>query len=171
MLNANDFRTELISALAGIDNATDAMNLFSTAVTNYILNNAEFSFAWVAIDGGGTPDPVTSATGAFITGSITFTPSFQSSKGPALTAIQQQYNSGLANFSYNITDSGFATTPAFVGSVIGLNLNIPITNNQETALLALCNNIIDNVKGQLYANTVSGTRGIYTGVGTVTGVN
>ena len=169
MLNTTALKNELISATNNKGTAQDALSSMGNAIASYLKANAIFNFSWVAVNGSGSPDPVTTAQGEFISLNISLSPSNADNQSDAIINLESELIIGVSAGMFNITSAGFVTTPVIIDSPPTINnLNIEIEgNNRENAMLQLATDIIDWIKQLIPTNTVSGTHGAYTGIGTV----
>jgi len=167
-------RDNIKSALLNKDNATDALSTLASTCHDYIKANAEVSFDWSAVSSTSVPDPVLTATGKIITLVFTLTPSMVTSQPVAMNTLKTQLIAGLTLGTYNITQTGFVTTPALMSTSPSLSLlTLNITGNDpDTALLQLATGIIDWVKAQVPTAPCTGARILtYTGGGMVSSIS
>lgn len=168
MLDAGTLADKMKNAVAGKTDAVDALAALSSAISEYIVENAVINFSWIAVNPvGGAPDPITSAAGSFTSMPIVLTPSGVTDYEQSQAQFSSQCDSGFSASQYNITDAGFSTTPAVAGTSIPLTLSIPETNSYDEAMSALASNIVDWIKQQVPTIPVSGTHGVYVGAGSV----
>jgi hypothetical protein len=167
-------RDNIKSALLDKDNATDTLSTLASTCHDYIKSNTLITFAWTAAlpNPPNTPDPVIVATGEIVSLTFTLTPSMATSQPVAMNTLKTQLIAGLTLGTYNITQSGFATTPALMStspslSLLTLNIN---GSDQDTALLQLATGIIDWVKAQVPSGPCSGNHAAYVGAGLVTSI-
>lgn len=184
MMSESGLAGEIKSALDGVDNAVDSNTILGNTVASHILNNAQFTFLWAAIQTlppvapAVIPDPVTSANGAFVSLGMVLTPSGLSDPVAAKAHTKNEMIAGMTSATYNITDTGFLTTPpgsmSTSPTLNTLDLQIAVTTSQDSALLDLSTKIITWVKQLAPTGAVTGTHvagGItYTGTGTVTSI-
>jgi len=173
-LVAVDLKDEIKSVLLDKDSATEALSALGDTIATYIIGNAEIAFVWSAAlpSPPNTPDPVTTATGEFISLSFSLTPSLATNQTTAINFLKTELIVGLTASTYNITEAGFATSAGLMSTSPSLSsLNISISgSDQDIALTQLATNIIDWVKLQIPVGPCSGTHGVYTGAGLVTSI-
>ena len=175
MLVANDLKNLLKTEMEGIDNADDACAKLGEVISEYVMNNAELTFSWIAFSSppASTPDPVIIAEGGVTFLNIVITPSGLSDADLSIDDMCLKITNttratGLFNID-NTIENLFVTTPASMSSVIDLILTPSGLSDPDEALLDFCENIIDWFKTNLYTVPVSGIRaGIYTGTGLIT---
>jgi hypothetical protein len=170
-----DLRDKLKTDLNNIDDPSQANNTLASSLSDYIKNNAEFEFAWVAAlpPPTSTPDPVTEASGGFTSLSFSLTPSGADTYSTAMSAFAGQLIASMSSAQYNITDSGFSTSPGNMSTATNLNSinSIQVSgDNQDDALLSLATQIINWVINIGPIIPCSGSRGSYIGAGTVTSI-
>lgn len=169
MLNATNLAQAILDATYLKTSAAEALQAEGEAVADYIMNNAEFAFSWEAVNAVPEPDPVTTATGEFVSLSISLTPSNATTKAAADTHLISEYVAGMSGATYNITDSGFSTTAGSMSTaptVSSLTLTVNATT-RENAALQKATQIINWIKALKPAGVCSGARSGYTGEGSV----
>ena len=171
-LVASTLSSDLIAALQGLTSAADAMSTLSSTVTDYVKNNAEFEFAWTAVNpGDGSLDPDTKATGEFVTLEFVSTPSGLADQSAAITALKTDFILSLTAATYNITQSGFSTAPGSMASSPSLGtltFDLGSTDDRLIAFDSLSQSIVDWVVAQVPAAPCSGSHAAFVGAGVVT---
>jgi hypothetical protein len=179
-LYANTLKNLIKENLKEATTAEDALKIFGDTISDYILDNAVFSFSWSATQTihPYNPDPVTTASGKFISLLITITPSGATNATDANIFLKNRIVAGMQNASYNITSSGFTTSSGSMSTaptLNSLNLSPSGETNQDDALLDRCTKIINWVKQLKPTAHCSGTRIAgsitYAGAGTVTNIS
>lgn len=144
----------------------------SEIINEYVVDNASLTFSWTATNPGtGAPDPIVSTTGEFLTFTVSITPSGITDPSLAQSALATQMGTSVLTSTYNITATGFITTPAAIGTLsspISFNIN---STEPEQALLQLSTDIINWIKAFVLATPCAGTHGVYVGSGSVTAIS
>jgi hypothetical protein len=162
----------------GLSNATSYLNALAEEIQNYVLNNAEVRFNWLAYQTFPPvpippQDPITTANGKLFSINIHFTPSMANDRITALNHLKNEILQGFINATYTITDSGFAVSTGLLNTAPNYNsLHIEVFGNtQFDAMKKLCDCIINWIKSLTPTQTCNGTRTagsiIYTGTANV----
>ena len=197
-LVAADLRDVMIAALTSITGdghtAQDALDLLADSIETYIMDNAAIAFSWNGVQAA-TPfgSENTTPSGEIQGLSISLSPSMatpEQGQTFALAHLSDEIITGVSAATYNITDSGYATSPlplssaptidSLVTSITGITVvdppaEPPAPTPQEQAHLQLAQCIIDYITGLAPTAPVLGTHGTFsapTGTGgTVTAIS
>jgi len=153
--------------------ASAAVSGLGQAIATYIKDNAEIEFSWSATNAVGAPDPTTTAMGEIIVLEFVMSPSMATDQASALQALDTQFITGMMAATYNITDSGFSTSPGNMSSspqISTLQLNIT-GDNRDTAFNKFASDIIDWVTSQVPTIPCGGSHGSYSGSGVVVSIS
>ncbi len=154
MLNATNLKTELISALDGINNATDAHNAFSTALFDYIKDNAEITGAYVGTVGG-NPDPFNGAyawkiaSADDIIGQIETLSDWETNIQTALATI------ALVSMEQTQTIT-IAEQPTITIGTLDVDMS-SLPDTQDSAIQIVASNIINAITNTIFTTTPSAT--------------
>jgi len=166
-LVAADLKEVIQTVTYGQTQATAVLPALGNAIANYIMASAEVFFSWGGIDPVGPPpskpDPVTTATGKISELVITLTPSMATTQAAAYSHLKQEFVTGLSAAKYNITDSGFSTSPMLMDtSPLINNLTFAVSGPyRDSALLQLATNIVQWVTSQMPTGVIEGSHGTY----------
>lgn len=162
---AEDLRDSIKAKMLDVEPSTavEAQLAFGTALKEYLEENCEITYGWVATNPSGTPDPVLTFTTSPTWVTFNLVPSTDFSSWIIMlgTTIQT---------SIFEIPSGFILTPLTFGIV-------PIVaipsgkDNFDEAMLDSCTKIINGVKLMLNLIPSTGTHGVYTGSATMTSIN
>ncbi len=170
-LVSSALKSDMLAATLDKDPAAAAMIDLGTAIADYIKANALVNFAWIATNPGPppVPDPVVTATGEIVTLSFSLTPSGATEQPAAITALQGELIIGMTAALYNITQSGFSTSPGAMASSPSLaTLSISLSgDDRDIAFQQLADNIVTWVKAQVPTAPCAGSHGAFIGAGTV----
>jgi hypothetical protein len=170
MLNYNALKDKLLSDLNNITDTTQAMQKLGLSLQEYFLQNTDFKFSWIAFSSNGVPDPITTASGKFISLQILLYPSYTIDHDVAIKTLQNSLIVAFTGAFYTITDPGFSVSPgSFASSPLLQNLKINISNttDRDIAMMDLSKSLIDWIKMQAPTQSVIGSHGIYIGSGNV----
>ncbi len=157
------------AATEGAVEPASALTALGNAIADYVKDNAEILFSWTAamVNPPFTPDPTVIANGEIVDLTIVLTPSMATTQPAALSALAGEIQAGFMTGMYNITDSGFATSPAVMADIPPLTISI-MASDRDSAYLQLANQIIDWITAYVPATPCAGTHGNYTGSGSAT---
>ena len=175
MLIASDLKDLLHENMVGVSTAEDACITMGNTISEYVMNNAELVFSWVAVGPppASVPDPVVVAQGkvTFLNVNIIpsgLTDSVLANQDLALQISTTTKLTGLFNID-NTPENLFVTAPGSMSSMIDLILVPSGISDPDLAALDLCTKIVNWFKTNLYAIPVTGIRaGVYTGTGLIT---
>lgn len=175
-MNKTAMANYIINRMLALVNPTPvtALKEFGDSISDYIKNNAEFTFSWAAQLPyyPYTVDPTTTTTGKFSTLNIVFTQSRATTVIAARNHIRNEIIAGMTAAFYNITASGFSTTPASMSSSATLQALVIeyYATTQLEAMEKLSNLIITWVKALAPTAPCAGSHGSYVGTGMVTAI-
>jgi hypothetical protein len=180
-LDSDALKRKLLEATDGKTDATEALSALGDTAASYIQDNAEVSFSWTAVGVGSPPpaDTITSANGTISGLAFDLSPVLGiTDPAPAgLHALQNAFISGLTKAEYNITDAGFTTKAASMGtspslSALTIGTALQGIDSRDGAYSEMAKAIVDWVILQKPVGPVAGSRvETYTGSGLVTGIS
>lgn len=161
-MTPNGMASAIISSVSGSIDATDANNKFYKALCDYVEGNAQVFYGWAAVNSSGTPDPqVIIEAKIKTTGSLS--PNGATTCEAALAQFSADLNRNAALWQI-IWPAGFSLSPAFV--IPTINITPSMATDQQSAMLAVCTQIIAGLK--LATPTAAGSHAAYTGTATFT---
>jgi len=176
-LNATDLKTELISALDGIDNATDAHDAFATALLTHIKDNAEIAGVYVGVIGASS-DPLSGSYTWEIASAddITGDDLYKENGEPIETLSDWETNTqmALASITLELNDNGsvpaeiitIAGQPAMTIGTLDIDMS-SLPDTQTSAMDIVATKIINAITGTVFTSIPNATSA-GGGTGTVT---
>jgi len=176
MLIIADLADTMKLATQGKTNPAEAMTALGMSISNYILANAVLTFSWIASNTvyPYEPDPIIVATGGFLSVTIILTPGGETNHSAAKLTFETQIMNGMKTATYNITQitvPPFATVAGISSDIGAVTLNVTGLTARDAAFLQMATDIITWLKAYIPAMTCAGTRGTYSGIGTVTNIS
>ena len=161
-MTPNEMASAIISSISGSTNAYDANNKFYSALCDYVEGNAQVFYSWAAVNPSGSPDPqVIIEAKIRTTGSLS--PNGATTCETALAQFSADLNRNAAMWSI-VWPAGFGLSPAFV--IPTINITPSMATEQQSAMLAVCTQIIAGLKQA--TQTAAGTHTAYAGTATFT---
>lgn len=163
-LSADELKISMESATRGIStSAGDALSALGNAIGSYIMENAEINFSWNGIQPGTPPvtDPKVIATGKISGLSLKLTPSLATTQAAAMKHFSEELVTAMKSAQYNISETGFATTPQSMSTSLQIEkIDISVNaNERDKALLQLATCIVTWVQAQVPTGIVIGSHG------------
>ena len=173
-LSVTDFKNAIKNSVSGATDSSIAMLALGNAIATYILNNIEFTFAWIRTNSVPPYDVEnTTPSGEMITLTVTLTPSRSTDSNTSLSQFANEITLGIKTGTLNITETGYITTPVTWSNISNLNITMNQETTPDTAFLNIANLIINWLinPSNLPSIPCAGTHGTYVGSGTVTSVS
>ena len=177
-LSASALQSAIQTAFNTSSNLTpeSANTLMGNTLSDYIKNNAVITFSWTAalLSPPNTVDPTTTTTWAITLLSFSLSPSGETTPTLAQTAFASQIIASMSLGNYNITASGFSTSPGVFSTsplISTLDLTTITGTTPYDAQLSFATKIIDWVTAQLPTGPCAGSHGTYVGQGLVTAIS
>lgn len=145
--------------------ALDAHTLFSEAIKEYLEENCVVTYSWSGVDGGGSPDPITSFIGY---------PTWSSLLIPVpLSLIDWAVKLTSAIYSAVIIpdDNTFTFSSNLIFGNVPIGLSFSGETDQSNAMLYTCNEIVEGIKDMIAPGSFSGSHGSYTGTATMVSIS
>lgn len=161
-------KDKIETELNNITDPTEANTKFGEAIADYIKDNAEITYTWAAIDGGGNPDPIISCNGEIISLTITLSPTGATNATTAMSELSTTLTASLKLGTHNVTDTGFTVTPGLMSDISNLNLTVSNKSNSAEAIEYFSNEIITWITSYVPGTPLNGSHGSYTGTATAT---
>ena len=163
-MTPNGMASAIISSVSGSTDAYDANSKFYNALCDYVEGNAEVYYGWTAAltSPPFTPDPMVVIKATIkTTGSLS--PSGATTCEAALAQFSADLNRNAAMWSI-VWPAGFSLSPAFV--IPTINITPSMATEQQSAMLAVCTQIIAGLKQT--TPTAAGSHAAYVGTATFT---
>lgn len=161
-MTPNGMASAIISSVSGSTDAYDANSKFYKALCDYVEGNAQVFYGWAAVNSSGTPDPQ-----VIIEAKIKTTGSLSPNGATTCEAAMAQFSADLnrnASLWQIVWPAGFSLSPAFV--IPTINITSSMATDQQSAMLAVCTQIIAGLKKA--TQTAAGSHAAYTGTATFT---
>ena len=138
---------------------SEANNTFWKTICDYVEENAEVEYVWVAKDGSGSPDPTTKWVGKIITrGSLS--PCGETTPKGALESVSESMNSNVNTWTIDPPEGFDVSGSTITGSAI--NLKASNAKSRKDALLSISGDIIKGIKAAI-PPVMSGSHSSYNG--------
>ena len=163
-MTPNGMASAIISRVSGSTDAHDANSKFYKALCDYVEQNAQVFYGWIAFltSTPFSPDPqVVIEAKIKTTGSLV--PSGATTPEAAMTQFSADLNRNASLWQI-VWPAGFTLSPAFV--IPTINITPSMATEQQSAMLAVCTQIIAGLKAA--TPTAAGTHFSYAGTATFT---
>ena len=163
-MTPNGMANAIISSIGQSDNASDANNKFYKALCNYVEGNAQVFYSWTAFltSTPYSPDPQVIIE-AKIKTSGSLSPNGATTPAAALSLFSADLNRNASSWQV-VWPAGFSLSPAFV--IPTINITPSMATEQQSAMLAVCTQIIAGLKQA--TTTAAGSHAAYIGTATFT---
>lgn len=142
-MTPNGMANAIISSVSGSTDASDANSKFYKALCDYVEGNAQVFYGWAAVNpSSGSPDPQIMIE-AKIKTSGSLSPNGATTPGEAMSLFSVDLNKNASMWSIT-WPAGFSLSPAFVMPTI--NITPSMATDQQSAMLAVCTQIIAGLK-------------------------
>lgn len=158
----NEMASAIISRISKSADASDANSKFYSALCDYVEENAQVFYGWNAVDPNGTTDPQTTIE-AKIKTSGSLSPNGATTCETALAQFSADLNQNASSWQI-IWPAEFSLSSAFV--IPTINITPSMATEQQSAMLAVCTQIIAGLKQA--TQTATGTHSEYEGTATFT---
>lgn len=134
-----------------------ALNQFLEGVKNY-FRKVKVIYNWTAVSSSGTPDPQTQVIASIQPSTLVLSPSGATEHVTAINTFSSALNECIATWSM-VFESTFIVSPALL--VPAINISTATYEDVESALLSLCESIVNGINFP----PIAGTHLAYTGTG------
>ena len=163
-MTPNGMASKIIESVYNCTDAYDANNRFYKALCEYVEENAQVTYSWIAFltSTPYSPDPQTIIEAKIKTTGY-LRPNGATTCETALAQFSADLNRNAALWQI-IFPSGFSLTPALV--IPTINITPSMATEQRSAMISVCAQIIEGLK--LATQSASGIHGPYSGNATFT---
>ena len=162
-MTPNEMASAIISSVSGCTDAADANNKFYRALCDYVEGNAQVFYGWAGVNpSSDSPDPqvIIEAT---IKTSGSLSPNGATSCETAMSLFSADLNRNAAMWKI-VWPEGFSLSSAFV--IPTINITPSMATEQQSAILAVCTQIIAGLKKATLE--ADGSHAAYIGTATFT---
>ena len=147
------------------DNSISAQLVFGTALKDYLEENCEINYSWIAVDPGGIPDPQITfiCNPAWIYFPLAPVPNFNA----WVLSLSLIIQTSLFEVIQEPAEIPFTLTPLTFGIIPIVAVQSGLSDPDE-AILDICDKIIDGIKLMINVTPATGTHGVYIGSATMT---
>jgi hypothetical protein len=171
-LSIDGLKTAMMNATNKKTNGVEALTDMGNAIADYLKEEAVVSFSWTGTNTVSPYDNEKQTPEGDITSiTISLTQSNKTSSSGALSHLADEITAGVKTAQYNITETGYTTTPAVMSDVTSLSLSIDGTSDFNSAYQQLAQQIYNWITGYVPAAPCAGSRLTYSGKGTPSGIS